>query len=213
MEQLERHTGRICGGRRPHVEVRRLMAYRQTHEFGRIDRPSAQHRGPKTKRRIGPDRLRVGGREPTELPLPVVRRMLGDPIPSVRMAMVLPYLLKTHNVRVQLVQPRHDLIPTLRPPRPEHRVDVELHDPQHTLGHPHRLPFRSCRARPGVAPLSWIRCLKLLCVVRSRRGSGVPAGVGCEWGCRSLRCSRRARTAARGDEPSGLCRGSRRARV
>jgi len=78
--------------------------------------------------------------QPAELPLPVVPRMLGDPTPSVRMAMVLPYLLKTHHVRLQLVQPSHDLMPTLRPPRPNQRIDVELHNPQHAIRHAHSLP-------------------------------------------------------------------------
>jgi hypothetical protein len=64
----------------------------------------------------------------------------GDPTGGVRVAMVLPNLLKTHNVRVHFVQPRHDLIATLRPPPPDRRVNVELHNPQHAVGHPHTLP-------------------------------------------------------------------------
>jgi hypothetical protein len=117
-----------------------VIAYGQAHEFVRIEGPSAQDRRPKPNRWISPECVRVRQREATELPQPVDCSMLGDPTGSVRMAIVLLYLLKTHNVRVQLVQPGHDLMATLRPPRSDRRVDVELHNPQHALGHAHRLP-------------------------------------------------------------------------
>ena len=99
VQQVERHTGRQR--RRPRNQVPRdtlVMAHGQAHELDRIERPSAQDRGPKPKRRISAHRLRIRGREPAELPEPVARRMFGDPTPSVRMAIVLPNLLKTHNV-------------------------------------------------------------------------------------------------------------------
>jgi hypothetical protein len=66
--------------------------------------------------------------------------MFGDPATSIGMAIVLPDLLKTHNVRLQLVQPPHDLVSTLRPASPDERVHVELQDPQYGLGHTYRMP-------------------------------------------------------------------------
>jgi hypothetical protein len=44
------------------------------------------------------------------------------------MAIVLPNLLKANNVRIELVQPRHDLLAALPPPSADKRVRVQLHD-------------------------------------------------------------------------------------
>ena len=112
-----------------------VPAHWEAHEFDRIDRPATQDRGPEPKRRIGPDRVRIRDCEPTELPVPRARQLLGDPTASVRMAMVLPYLLKAHDTWFQLVEPGHDLMPTFRPPGPNQGVDVELYDAQHALRH------------------------------------------------------------------------------
>ena len=73
------------------------------------------------------------GSEPTELPVPVARRMLGDPTRGVRMAIVLPYLLKTHDVR-RPTRPSHVTISRRRSGHPgtDQRIDVELHNPQRT---------------------------------------------------------------------------------
>ena len=128
-----------------------VTADRQAHHLDRIARPSTEDRRSEPQRRVGPDRCRVGGRETAELPVPVTSRVLGDPASSVRVAIVLPDLLETHDVGVQLVEPVHDLVSTLPPPSTDKRIDVELHDPQHPLGHTHTLPVMSATppARSG----------------------------------------------------------------
>ena len=77
--------------------------------------------------------------------------MLGEPASGVRVAIVLPDLLETHDVGVQLVEPGHDLVSTLPPPSTDQRIDIELHDPQHPLGHTHTLPVMTAAppARSG----------------------------------------------------------------
>jgi hypothetical protein len=67
------------------------------------------------------------------------------------MAIVLPDLLKTHDVRLQLVQPPHDLVSTLRPASPDERVNVELHDPQDALGHTSSMP-EDCPIESSAGP-------------------------------------------------------------
>jgi hypothetical protein len=67
------------------------------------------------------------------------------------MPLVFPYFLQTDHVSLQLVEPRNDLLPTFRPPRPDERIDVQLHYPQRGFTHLHRLPaLRSCRQRSRV---------------------------------------------------------------
>src|SRR5262249_61728486 len=113
VEQLKAQTEWYWG---PGCRVDRdgvLIAYGQAHELDRLELPSAQDRRPKQNRRIGPERVRIREREATELPPPIVRRVLGDPTSTVRMPIVLPDLLKTGDVRVQLVQPGHNLMATL----------------------------------------------------------------------------------------------------
>jgi hypothetical protein len=52
----------------------------------------------------------------------------------------LPDLLQTHDVHVELVEPRHDLVPTLRPSSSDQRIVVQLDHPHRALDHDYRLP-------------------------------------------------------------------------
>ena len=130
MHQLERHAGRQRRGSHRQVCGTLLVAAdRQAHHFDRVERPSTEDRRSEPQRRVSPDRSRVGEPEPAELPVPVARSVLGDPTARVRVTIVLPDLLKAHDISVQLVEPRDDLAPTFGPSSADQRIDVELHDP------------------------------------------------------------------------------------
>ena len=92
------------------------------------------------------------------------------------------------------VEPRNDLVPTVQPPRPDKRIDVELHYPQRALTHARTRPLRArsvecrstdleplptarfCRANAGRRPRT--RTAYLLSLVRRRYAPEAVAHVG-----------------------------------
>jgi hypothetical protein len=88
-----------------------------------------------------------------------------------------------------------------------HHIDRRVRDATHNANAEYRITLI------GVDPPWWTRCFKRLSVVRSRWGFDGRAGVECDSGCRSLRCSRRVQSEARLGSARLWCCGSRRVRV
>ncbi|KAG1648673.1 hypothetical protein GQR58_029663 [Nymphon striatum] len=121
VHQFPRHglgngiLGVVGDGQCPHVMI--------------VDLPATQNGGPKTKGWLRP--LHPRNVVPTERPVIFSAALLGDPTGGVLIVDVLPHLLETHDVGVELVDPGHDLVAPLFPVRLEERANVQCHDPQH----------------------------------------------------------------------------------